>query len=62
VIASPGAASTNPLQGVAKIFAGAWSACAMVADSSLRCWGTNQSGALGAGHYTPQQGPIPVVW
>jgi alpha-tubulin suppressor-like RCC1 family protein len=62
VIASPGAAETNPLQGVARVRAGASSACAIMSDDSLRCWGSNQTGALGVGHFTPQQGPVPVSW
>lgn len=62
VIASPGAASDNPLQNVAKVRAGAASTCAVMNDGSLRCWGTNQDGALGVGHFTPQQGPVPVSW
>jgi alpha-tubulin suppressor-like RCC1 family protein len=62
VIASPGAAPDNPLQGVAKVRAGAVSACAIMTDDSLRCWGSNQDGALGVGHFTPQQGPVPVSW
>ncbi len=62
VIASPGAARDNPLQDVVKVRAGATSACAIVSDHSLRCWGSNQNGALGVGHFTPQQGPVPVSW
>jgi alpha-tubulin suppressor-like RCC1 family protein len=62
VIASPGAASNNPLQGVTVVRAGASSACAIMSDMSLRCWGSNQGGALGVGHFTPQQGPVPVSW
>jgi alpha-tubulin suppressor-like RCC1 family protein len=62
VIAAPGAASNNPLQGAARVRAGGSSACAIMSDDSLRCWGTNQNGALGVGHFTPQQGPVPVSW
>lgn len=62
VIASPGAAATNPLQGVVRVRAGETSACAIMSDESVRCWGSNQSGALGVGHFTPQQGPVPVNW
>ena len=62
VIASPGAEAHNPLQGVSRVRAGASSACAILSDSSLRCWGSNQGGALGVGHFTPQQGPVPVSW
>src|SRR5262249_48033185 len=62
VIASPGAASNNPLQGVSTVRPGSTSACAVMSDMSLRCWGSNQGGALGVGHFTPQQGPVPVSW
>ncbi len=62
VIASPGAAPTNPLQGVVRVRAGLSSACAVMSDSSLRCWGSNQMGALGVGHFSPQLGPVPVSW
>lgn len=62
VIAAPGAASNNPLQGATRVRAGSSSACAIMSDDSLRCWGTNQNGALGVGHFTPQQGPVPVSW
>lgn len=62
VIATPGAAADNPLLGVEKVRAGVSSACAVMNDSSLRCWGSNREGALGVGHFTPQQGPVPVSW
>jgi hypothetical protein len=62
VIATPGAARTNPLQGVASVAAGAASACALLGDGSLRCWGSNVSGALGNGTTSAQSGPVPVTW
>ncbi len=62
VIATPGAARTNPLQGVASVAAGAASACALLVDGSLRCWGSNLSGALGNGTTSAQSGPVPVTW
>jgi len=62
VIATPGAARNNPLQGVTAVSAGGASACALLADKSLRCWGSNQAGALGNGNVNPQSGPVPVTW
>ena len=62
VIASPGSAATNPLQGVASVASGAATSCALLGDGSLRCWGSNQSGALGNGSSGPQSGPVPVTW
>jgi len=62
VIATPGAASDNPLLNVARVRAGVTSTCAIMSDNSLRCWGSNLKGALGVGHFTPQQGPVPVSW
>lgn len=62
VIATPGAASTNPLQGVASMAGGMDTACALMGDSSLRCWGSNRSGALGIGNLSVQSGPVPVTW
>ena len=62
VIATPGAARNNPLQNVATVAAGSASACALLTDGSLRCWGSNQAGALGNGNLNPQAGPVPVTW
>lgn len=62
VIATPGAAATNPLQRVASVAGGADVACALLTDGSLRCWGSNRSGALGVGGTAVQAGPVPVSW
>ena len=62
VIATPGAASTNPLQGVSSMAGGVDTACALLGDGSLRCWGSNRSGALGIGNTSVQSGPVPVTW
>ena len=62
VIATPGAARTNPLQRVSSIAAGGATACAVLQDHSVRCWGSNQDGALGNGNTTQQSGPVPVTW
>ncbi len=62
VIATPGAARTNPLQNVVSVAAGAATSCALLSDGSLRCWGSNQGGALGNGTTSAQSGPVPVTW
>jgi alpha-tubulin suppressor-like RCC1 family protein len=62
VIATPGAARSNPLQNVSSLAAGASTACALLRDGSLRCWGSNQGGALGNGNTSAHSGPVPVTW
>lgn len=62
VIASPGAASTNPLQGVARVWSGRSTSCALLSDRSVRCWGANEMGALGIGNLSEQNGPVSMTW
>lgn len=62
VIASPGAASNNPLQSVELVRVGGSSVCAKLADRSVRCWGSNEAGALGTGNLSPVTGPVPLSW
>ncbi len=62
VIASPGSAATNPLQGVRTIASGAGTTCAVLMDRSVRCWGTNESGALGNGTLSEHLGPVALTW
>lgn len=62
VITSPGSASTNPLQDVLRVESGGSSSCALLHNRSLRCWGSNESGALGIGNVSEQNGPVPVTW
>lgn len=62
VIASPGAASSNPLQNVRAIESGAQTTCALLHDRSVRCWGSNQFGALAIGTDDEQRGPVSVTW
>jgi hypothetical protein len=62
VIATPGAASTNPLQSVSAVTSGRAASCARLDDGSLRCWGSNQDGALGTGNPNQPLGPVPVGW
>ncbi len=62
LIATPGAAPTNPLQNAAAIVSGRSASCARLSDGSLRCWGSNQDGALGTGNPNQPLGPVPVGW
>jgi alpha-tubulin suppressor-like RCC1 family protein len=62
VIATPGAAATNALERAVEVVAGGDTACALLADHSLRCWGSNRGGALGFGGDAAQAGPVPVSW
>ncbi len=62
VIASPGAAANNPLQGVELVRVGPGSVCAKLSDRSVRCWGSNEAGALGTGNLSPASGPVPLSW
>ncbi|MFO0562556.1 MAG: hypothetical protein U0269_31355 [Polyangiales bacterium] len=62
VIASPGAAQNNPLQAVEAVRVGGSSVCAKLADRSVRCWGSNEAGALGTGNLSPVTGPVPLSW
>lgn len=62
VIASPGAAQNNPLQAVESVRVGGSSVCAKLSDRSVRCWGSNEAGALGTGNLSPVTGPVPLSW
>jgi alpha-tubulin suppressor-like RCC1 family protein len=62
VIASPGSAATNPLQGAVDVESGGATTCAVLTDRSVRCWGTNEGGALGVGDQTERNGPVSVTW
>lgn len=62
VVAGPGADSSNPLQRARIVRAGANNACAALSDGTVRCWGGNQTGALGTGSLAPAFGPVQVLW
>jgi alpha-tubulin suppressor-like RCC1 family protein len=62
VIASPGSASTNPLQGVERVWSGGSTSCALLTDRSVKCWGTNEGGALGVGDVSERNGPVSMTW
>ncbi|MEZ4409890.1 MAG: hypothetical protein R3A52_25960 [Polyangiales bacterium] len=62
VIASPGSAATNPLQGVSGVASGASTTCAVLTDRSVRCWGSNELGALGVGDLSERNGPVAMTW
>jgi len=46
---------------VVKLTAGEASTCAVLADSSVRCWGSNGEGELGLGSRTPDERPAKVA-
>ena len=62
VIASPGSAATNSLQGAVHVESGAATSCVVSANRALKCWGSNEFGALGVGNTVEQNGPVPVTW
>lgn len=62
VIAGPGASPSNPLQPARAISAGGASACAVLSDRSLRCWGNNTFGTLAIGTVDEQLGPVATTW
>jgi alpha-tubulin suppressor-like RCC1 family protein len=48
------------ITGAAAITAGAYHTCALLADSTLRCWGQNGQAQLGNGTRTNSSAPVPV--
>jgi len=62
VIASPGSAATNPLQSVVRVESGGATSCAVLTNRAVKCWGTNELGALGIGNTSEQNGPVAVTW
>lgn len=50
----------NALQGVKKISAGRWHACARLENGQARCWGDNEDGQLGDGTTTNRTRPVSV--
>ena len=51
---------TGPLTDVAQVSAGFSHSCAVLADTTARCWGTNSRGALGDGTTTNRTLPVVV--
>ncbi|MCB0915840.1 MAG: hypothetical protein KDC23_09090, partial [Actinobacteria bacterium] len=52
------------LSGVAQLDAGGYSACALLDDGSVFCWGSNKHGQLGNGQFVPpdfEAAPVQVV-
>ena len=47
--------------GVRMVSAGDWHTCAITAGGGAKCWGENQSGALGDGTWTHRLTPADVV-
>jgi alpha-tubulin suppressor-like RCC1 family protein len=48
----------QPCARVTDIHAGHSFSCAQLDDGTLRCWGTNSAGELGAGYTSPFEGPV----
>ncbi len=49
------------LSGITQVFAGYEHACAVVADTTARCWGNNGAGRLGDGTTTNRSVPVTVT-
>ncbi len=52
--------ATAGLKGVAAVAAGGASACVLMANGAVRCWGLNSSGQLGNNTVTSSRFPVPV--
>jgi alpha-tubulin suppressor-like RCC1 family protein len=59
VIASAG--STEPLTGAQALAAGWLHTCALMIDTTVKCWGTNTDGELGEGTTTDTPAPVAVI-
>jgi len=57
-----GASPVPGLSQVVSISSGAYTSCAILADSTLWCWGSNQWGQLGDGSTTDSATPVPVAY
>jgi alpha-tubulin suppressor-like RCC1 family protein len=53
--------TSNPLTGIANISAGGYQTCAVMADSTARCWGLNEAGRLGNDSLSNSDVPVTVV-
>ncbi len=62
VACAPTPVAVPNLTGVVAIAAGDRHTCALLADSSVRCWGYNVFGQLGDGTTTDSPTPVTVVW
>src|SRR5258706_6471173 len=55
------AACSIPLTGVLRASASWWTTCAVMADHTARCWGSNAQGQLGDGTTTDSAVPVGVA-
>jgi len=51
----------TPLQDVATVAVGGAHACALMSDSTVKCWGSNSSGQLGGNSSTTSPVPVTVI-
>lgn len=49
------------LSGVSKIATGGWHTCALLSDTTVKCWGNDNAGQLGDGNTTRQLTPVAVT-
>ncbi len=48
------------ISGAIAIVSKTWHTCVLVADSGVKCWGSNDNGQLGIGSTTQQNSPVDV--
>ena len=55
------AGSSDPLTGVRALAAGWFHTCALMVDTTVKCWGTNKEGQLGDDNTTDTTAPVAVI-
>ncbi len=56
-----GSGSTAPLTGAVDLTVTGWGACALMSDTTTKCWGYNSTGFVGDGSTTNRPAPVSVV-